>query len=64
MSYCELLQHWAEADLTARAWELTWSRSPRPEHVLLVAQLRAAADAWERLAEREAQHMQLRMPRV
>ena len=30
MSYPELLQHWAEADLTARAYELTWAGTQRP----------------------------------
>ena len=64
MSYSELLQHWAEADLTARAYELTWAGTHRPEHQLVMEALRRSADAWERLARQEASHMQLRMPRV
>jgi len=64
MSYSELLVRWTQSEVNASAYALAWSRSQRPEHVFLVEQLRRCADVWQEVLEREASHMQQRMPRV
>lgn len=64
MSYYDILSRWAHADVSAKAYELIYSRSCRPEHVFLMEQLRVAASIWHDALELETRHMQQRMPRV
>lgn len=62
--FYEFLVRWSQADVTAVAYAMAHAGSERPEHAFLAAQLRAAADRWEKGLYLEARHMQQRMPRV
>jgi hypothetical protein len=64
MSYYDIFVRWAQSDVTAKAYELTYSRSRRPEHLFLIEQLRVAATIWQDALKLEERHMQQRMPRV
>jgi hypothetical protein len=62
--FLEILMRWSQADVTAVAYAVAHAGSDRWEHAFLAAQLRAAADRWNKGLHLEIRHMQQRMPRL